>query len=167
MKRPSGAVAQVGRNLRQCSRLGALSLQRGWGVRQKGWKSEGRQLKSESRGERSESCLDCPYFSSSPHPAFPNLSKPPNVPPPQPPTSVSRNVFEAVYASVSRFSRVRLFATPWTVSPAGLLCPWNSPGKNTEVGCRFLLQGIFPTQGLNPGLPHCRQILYHLSHQGS
>ena len=43
----------------------------------------------------------------------------------------------------------------------------DSPGKNTGVGCSALLQGIFPTQGLNPGLPHCRQILYHLSHQGS
>ena len=42
-----------------------------------------------------------------------------------------------------------------------------SPGKNTRVGCHALLQGIFPTQGLNPGLPHCRRILYHLSHQGS
>ena len=45
--------------------------------------------------------------------------------------------------------------------------PWDSPGKNTGVGCHFLLQGIFPIQGLNPGLPYCRQILYHLSHQGS
>ena len=42
-----------------------------------------------------------------------------------------------------------------------------SPGKNTGVDCHYLLQGIFPTQGLNPGLPHCRQIIYHLSHQGS
>ena len=42
-----------------------------------------------------------------------------------------------------------------------------SPGKNTGVGCHALLQGIFPTQGWNPGLPHCRQILYRLSHQGS
>ena len=41
------------------------------------------------------------------------------------------------------------------------LCPWNSPGKNTGVGCHSLLQGIFPTQGLNLGLPCCRQILYH------
>ena len=55
------------------------------------------------------------------------------------------------------------FATPWT---ARLLCPWNSPGKSTGVGCRALLQGIVPTQGWNPGLPHCRQILYHLRHQG-
>ena len=43
----------------------------------------------------------------------------------------------------------------------------HSLGKNTGVDCRVLLQGVFPTQGLNPGLPHCRQILYHLSHRGS
>ena len=48
-----------------------------------------------------------------------------------------------------------------------LLCPWNSPGKNTGVGFHFLLQEIFQTQGLNPGLLHCRQILYRLSHQES
>ena len=46
-------------------------------------------------------------------------------------------------------------------------CPWNSPGQNTGVGSFSLFQGIFPTQGSNPGLPHCRQILYQLSHQGS
>ena len=44
---------------------------------------------------------------------------------------------------------------------------WNSSGQNTGVGSRSLFQGIFPTQGLNPGLPHCKQILYQLSHQGS
>ena len=43
----------------------------------------------------------------------------------------------------------------------------DSPGKNTVAGCHALLQGIFPTQGSNPGLPHCRKILYHLSLQGS
>ena len=48
-----------------------------------------------------------------------------------------------------------------------LLCPWDFLGKNTGVGCHFLLQGIFPTQGSKPGLPPCRQTLYHLSHQGS
>ena len=48
-----------------------------------------------------------------------------------------------------------------------LLFPWDSPGKNTGVGCHSFLQGIFPTQGSNPSLPHCRQILYHLNHQGS
>ena len=47
------------------------------------------------------------------------------------------------------------------------LCPWNSPGKNTGVGSHALLQRIFPTQGSNPDLLHCRQILYCLSHQGS
>ena len=49
----------------------------------------------------------------------------------------------------------------------GLYSPWNSPGQNTGVGSHSLLQGIFPTQGSNPGLPHCRWILYQLSHQGS
>ena len=47
-----------------------------------------------------------------------------------------------------------------------LFCPWNSPCKNIRVDCHSLLQGIFPTQGLNPCLPHGRHILYHLSHQG-
>ena len=47
-----------------------------------------------------------------------------------------------------------------------LLCPWNSPGKNTGVGTHSLLQDVFLTQGLNLGLLHCRQILYHLSYQG-
>ena len=44
---------------------------------------------------------------------------------------------------------------------------WNSPGQNTGVGNLSFLQGIFPTQGLNSGLPHCRQILHQLSHKGS
>ena len=56
---------------------------------------------------------------------------------------------------------------PWTVTHQAPLCPWDSPGKNTGVGCHFLLQGIFLTQGSNLGLPHCRQILYCLSHKGS
>ena len=64
---------------------------------------------------------------------------------------------------VKSLSRVRLCG-PMDCS-LSVLCPWDSPGKNTGVGCHFLLQGIFPTQGSNPGLPHCRQILYHLSHQ--
>ena len=45
--------------------------------------------------------------------------------------------------------------------------PWNSPGQNTGMGSLSLLQGIFPTQGLNPGLPYWRWILYQLSHKGS
>ena len=48
-----------------------------------------------------------------------------------------------------------------------LYSPWNSPGQNTGVGSLSLLQGIFPTQGSNPGLPHCSWILYQLSHKGS
>ena len=48
-----------------------------------------------------------------------------------------------------------------------LYSPWNSPGQNTGVGSLSLLQEIFPTQGSNLGLPHCRSILYQLSHKGS
>ena len=55
------------------------------------------------------------------------------------------------------------FATSWTVALQAL-CPWNSPGKNTGVGSQPALQWIFLTQGLNPSLLHCRQILYLLSH---
>ena len=54
-----------------------------------------------------------------------------------------------------------------SLRPHGLYSPWNSPGQNTGVGSRFLLLGIFPTQGLNPGLSHCRRTLYQLSHKGS
>ena len=60
----------------------------------------------------------------------------------------------------------------WTVACLfmELFCSWNSPGKNTGVGSHSLFQGNFPTQGStkgsNSGLLHCRQILYHLSHQG-
>ena len=53
-----------------------------------------------------------------------------------------------------------------SLRPHGLYSPWNSPGQNTGVGSLSLLQGIFPTQGSNPGLPHCRRILYQLSHKG-
>ena len=67
-------------------------------------------------------------------------------------------------------SHVRLFVTPWTAEPARLLCPWNFPGKNTGVGCHFLLQGIFPTQGSNPNLLcllHWQVDSFPLSHLGS
>ena len=53
------------------------------------------------------------------------------------------------------------------LQPTRLLCPWDSPGKNTGVGSHSLLQGVFPTQGSNQGVLHCRQILCHPSHQGS
>ena len=54
---------------------------------------------------------------------------------------------------------------PYGLQPTRLLCPWDFQGKNTRVGCHFLLQGIFPTQGSNPGLLLCRQILYQLSYR--
>ena len=73
---------------------------------------------------------------------------------------------------------VKAFLASWHISkkvkvvsdflqPHGLYSPWNSPGQNTWVGNLSLLQGVFPTQGLDPGLPHCRQILYQLSQEGS
>ena len=64
-----------------------------------------------------------------------------------------------VFREWKSLSHVWFFATPRS--------PWNSPSQNTGVGSLSLLRGIFPTQGLNPGLPHCRQILYQLSHKGS
>ena len=51
--------------------------------------------------------------------------------------------------------------------PHGLYSPWNSPVQNTAAGSLSLLQGMLPTQGLNPGLPYCGQILHQLSHKGS
>ena len=53
------------------------------------------------------------------------------------------------------------FATSW-ITAHQVPLPWDFPGKSTGVGCPFLFQGIFPTQGSNPGLPHCRQMLYLL-----
>ena len=54
-----------------------------------------------------------------------------------------------------------------SLQPHGLYSPWNSPGQNPRVGSLSLLQAIVPTQGLNPGIPHCRRILYQLSHKRS
>ena len=68
--------------------------------------------------------------------------------------------------------KVKMSVVPDSLRPHGLqssrlLCPWNSPGNNNRMGSHSLLQRIFPTQGLKLGLPHCRQVLYHLSHQFS
>ena len=72
--------------------------------------------------------------------------------------SLSRKVPLSLYSFVlSCFSCFWLFATSWTVAPR-LLCPWDFPGKNTEVGCHFPLKRIFLTQGLNPHL----LVLLHL-----
>ena len=62
-------------------------------------------------------------------------------------------------------SHVQLLATQWLYLPR-LLCPWDFPGKNTGVGCHYLLLGIFPTQGSNPGLLHWQADSLPLSHQG-
>ena len=67
------------------------------------------------------------------------------------------------------FDRLSEVAQSYSLRPHGLwpirlLCPWYFPGKNVGVDCHFLLQGIFLTQESNPGLLHCRQMLYHLSH---
>ena len=71
-------------------------------------------------------------------------------------------IFLPYFLLVKSLSHVQLFVTPW-LQPTRLLSPWNFPGKSPGVGCHFLLQGIFLTQGLNPGLLHSRQTLYHLS----
>ena len=63
-------------------------------------------------------------------------------------------------------SHVWLSVISWTVAHQAL-CPWDYPDKHTGVGCHFLLQGIFPTQGSNLRLSHCRCVLYLLSQQGS
>ena len=65
------------------------------------------------------------------------------------------------------YRKVKVKVASDSSCPHGLYSPWNSPGQNTGVGCQSLLQGIFPTQGLNPDLSHCRSILYQLSHKGS
>ena len=65
-------------------------------------------------------------------------------------------------------SRVLLFAAPWTVAhQAPPSMEFSRQEYCTGMGCHFLFQVIFLTQGLNPSLPHCRQMLYHLSHQGT
>ena len=75
--------------------------------------------------------------------------------------------FEGGCAVVLSHSVVSDSLQPYGLQPSRLLCPLNSPGKNTGESYHALLQGILPTQGSNPGLLHFRQILYHLSHQGS
>ena len=65
------------------------------------------------------------------------------------------------------YKETLITAWKWKSLSLVQLCPWNSPGQNTWVGNLPLLQGILPTQGSNPGLPHCGRILYQLSHKGS
>ena len=78
------------------------------------------------------------------------------------------SVLTTLWVAVESESEVaQLCSTLCDPMDCSLLCPWDFPGKSTGVGCHFLLQRIFPTQGSNLGFPHCRQMLYHLSHQGS
>ena len=73
-----------------------------------------------------------------------------------------------MHVHVYMLSHVQLFATLWTIMcQAIVLCPWVSPGKKTEVGCHFLLQGIFLTQRLNMHLLHWQADSLLLSHLGS
>ena len=81
--------------------------------------------------------------------------------------SIQNNVWQNVSLFSVSFSVVSNSLRPHRLYPARLLWSWNSPSKNIGVGIHSLPQEIFLTQGSNPGLPHCRQILYHLSHQGS
>ena len=64
-------------------------------------------------------------------------------------------------------SVVSTLCNPMDWGPPGFSVHEDSPGKSTGVGCHAVLQGIFPIQGSNPGVPHCRQILYHLRQQES
>ena len=68
-----------------------------------------------------------------------------------------------------KWSHLVMYDSLWPhgLQSTRLIGPWDSPGKNTGMGCHFLLQRIFPTEGSNLGIPHCKQILYLLSHQGS
>ena len=75
-------------------------------------------------------------------------------------------VFNITVKSVS-YSVVLDSLRPNGLWPAKLLCLWIYPNKNIGISCLFLLPGIFPTQGSNPGLPHYRRILYQMSHKGS
>ena len=72
-----------------------------------------------------------------------------------------------IYSSVCFFISESLSVMPDSLQPHRLFSPWDSPGQNAGVGSLSLLQGTFPTQGSNPGLPHCRRILYQLSQKGS
>ena len=78
-----------------------------------------------------------------------------------PPGSSAHGIFQARILESESHSVVS-----YSLWPHGLYSLWNSLGQNTGVGSLSLLQGIFPTQGLNPGLSHCRHILYQLNHKG-
>ena len=91
-----------------------------------------------------------------------------------PATPKWENIKEVNLPFVSMLHSLSFFFETWQAhacevseSHSVVSSPWNSPGQNTRVSSLSLLQGIFPTQGSNPGLPHCRLILDQLSYQGS
>ena len=85
-----------------------------------------------------------------------------------PPPAVSVSLFSTCASPLKALvAQSGLTLRPQGLEPTRILCPWNSPGKNTGAGCHSLLKGLFPTQGLSLGPLPCRQILYRLSRQGS
>ena len=76
-------------------------------------------------------------------------------------------IYVCVCVCVCVKEKVKVKVMSDSLQPHGLYSSCNSAGQNTGVGSHSLLQGIFPTQGSNPGIPHCRWILYQLSHQRS
>ena len=84
--------------------------------------------------------------------------------PMSPPSSSVHRIFQARMLENEHES---CLVMPDFLQIHGLYSLWNYPSQNTGVGWLSLLQGIFQTQELNPGLPHCRQILYQMSHKGS
>ena len=79
-----------------------------------------------------------------------------------------QEALQFLFSFCHKWSEVKVYQSCLTLwDPHGLYSPCSSPGQNTGVGSLSLLQGIFPTQRSNPGLSHCRQILYQLSHKGS
>ena len=99
----------------------------------------------------------CPLLLENPRPLSP-LQEPQTLSPPW----EARTSYQSASCSVEPDC-----LQPHGLQPTRLFCPLDFPGKDTGVGCHFLIQGIFLTQGLNPGLLHCRQILYQLSYKGN
>ena len=87
----------------------------------------------------------------------------PNLPVPTEKSFAFQNLLDCLSLFFEKWKKVKVVSD--SLQPHGLYSPWNSPDQNTEVDSLSLLQGIFPTQGSNSGLPHCRQILYQLSHE--
>ena len=79
--------------------------------------------------------------------------------------SFTQRIQRLVSTCLAKLMASKIYTLRSFLSSNRLYSPWNSPGQNTGVGSLSLFQGIFPNQGSNPGLPHCRWILYQLSHQ--